>query len=162
MKSSLLLKLKSIKAFLFDLEGVLLKDKSGCDLCFNQISSTYNGFKEEELLFGIITARKEDQFIDKLKTLPGCEVIFSSFDKVSAAGSFLLEHSLGYSDLFYMGDDFLDIPLLEKCGFSAAPRSANRGVKRIVDYVVQADDCTELLKEIITNFKQSKEEASLV
>jgi len=160
MKSDLLGKIKNVKVFLFDLEGVLLKDKSLCGLCFDQLSSVYKEYKEDGLMFGIITARKEDQFIDKLKTLEGCEVIFSSLDKVSAADRFLREHGFGFRDLFYMGDDILDIPLLERCGFSAAPHNARREVKRIVDFIVQNDDCRGLLKEIITYFKQSKEEAS--
>jgi 3-deoxy-D-manno-octulosonate 8-phosphate phosphatase (KDO 8-P phosphatase) len=59
-------------------------------------------------------------------------------DKVAAAEEWLRPRGLQISQIAYMGDDLIDIELLEKAGWSAAPSNARREVKTAVSYVTKA------------------------
>ena len=107
--------------------------------------------------FVIITAREDGDLINKLKAIENCYVISSSLDKVSSADNFLTTSSVDYKNVFYMGDDLLDIPLLKKCRLSSAPLSGRREVKRIVNFVTKSNDPENILNEIISLFKKSME-----
>jgi len=128
--------------------------------CFESISKASIAFNQMDLKFGIVTARPEDEFIKKLKSIDNCIVLAGSLAKVNMTDTFLHSHSINYQNVFYMGDGILDIPLLQKCGLSCAPKSARREVKRAVSLSLNADNCEELLKEILSYYKKSKEPAS--
>lgn len=160
MKNEVLSKIREIKLFLFDLEGVLLNGNTPFDKCFNSISKMCSEFNVLGLKFGIVTARLEDELIKKLKSIENCIVLSGSLAKVDMTDNFLHEHSINYRNVFYMGDDLLDIPLLQKCGLSFAPKSARREVKRAVTLTTSAYGCEEILEEIFNLLKNIKEPAS--
>ncbi len=160
MKSELLNKFREVKIFLFDLEGVLLNDGESTEKCIDSVAKICNDFKQLGVMFGIVTARTDDKLIKKLKSFENCHVLNGSLAKVSMTNEFLLSNSIDYQNVFYMGDGILDIPLLQKCGLSCAPKSARREVKRAVSFSTNADNCEELLKEIFSYYKKSKESAS--
>ncbi len=157
MKSEIETKFNGIKIFLFDLEGVLLKNNLPDDRCFKAIKNASDEFQRLGVRFGIVTARKADDVIEKLKTIDGLKVISSALDKVSAVEKFLDTVSLDYGNVFYIGDDLLDIPLLKKCRVSAAPSTSRREVKREVTFVSKSESCVELLNEITGYLLRSKE-----
>lgn len=159
MKSETVAKFSAVKVFLFDLEGVLIKNGSMSDQCFEAIKNASDEFQRLGARFGIVTARKADDLIAKLKTIDGLKVIASSLDKVSAAEKFLDSISLDYENVFYMGDDLFDIPLLKMCRVSAAPSTSRREVRREVNFVSKSENCAELFHEIITYYLKSKETA---
>jgi 3-deoxy-D-manno-octulosonate 8-phosphate phosphatase (KDO 8-P phosphatase) len=140
MKSEVLSKIREIKLFLFDLEGVLLNSSTSLEKCFDSISKVSNDFSQHGLRFGIVTARSEDEFIKKLKSIDNCIVLAGSLAKVDMTDNYLHSHSINYQNVLYMGDDLLDIPLLQKCGLSCAPKSARREVKRAVSFTTSADN----------------------
>jgi 3-deoxy-D-manno-octulosonate 8-phosphate phosphatase (KDO 8-P phosphatase) len=150
-------KISTVKLFLFDLEGVLLQKGSCNENCFETIQHICLELNKIGLKFGIVTARVEDDFIKKLKTIEGCIVLLSSIDKVSATDNFLAGQPLDYQNIFYMGDDLLDIPLLKKCGVSCAPKNARREVKRVVTFLSKSDNCDEFLEELINYCGKIKE-----
>ncbi|MCX6174105.1 MAG: HAD hydrolase family protein [Ignavibacteriales bacterium] len=157
MKSEILTKMKEIKIFLFDLEGVLLNDNTIPDKLFDLLSAKIKEFNRYGLKFGIITAREEDDLINKLKSIENCNVISSSLDKVSSADNFLTTSSVDYKNVFYMGDDLLDIPLIKKCRLTSTPINGRREVKRIVDFVSKSKDPENILNEILSLIKKSME-----
>ena len=149
MKNKFPIKLRTVKLFLFDLEGVLHQQEMSKANCFVSIEYACSEFNKLGLMFGIVTASIDNDFINKLKTIERCIVLSSSLDKVSATDNFLAEQALDYQNVFYMGDDLLDIPLLKKCGVSCAPKSARREVKRAVTFQSQSEKCEEFLEELI-------------
>jgi len=157
MKSEILTLMKEIKIFLFDLDGVLLNGNTTPDKLFDLLSAKIKEFNRYGLKFVIITAREDGDLINKLKAIENCYVISSSLDKVSSADNFLTTSSVDYKNVFYMGDDLLDIPLLKKCRLSSAPLSGRREVKRIVNFVTKSNDPENILNEIISLFKKSME-----
>lgn len=116
MKNKFPIKLGTIKLFLFDLEGVLHhKDSSNLN-CLGAIELACRELNKLGRMFGIVTASSDNELINKLKMIVGCIVLSSSLDKVTATNNFLKSQSFDYQNVFYMGDDLLDIPLLKKCG----------------------------------------------
>ena len=59
------------------------------------------------------------------------------------------QQGLGDSDIAYLGDDLLDLPLVERVGFSACPADAVREVRARVDYVCRARGGQGAAREVV-------------
>ncbi len=158
MKNNLPLLLKNVKLFLFDLDGVLIHNKSGNEdpgPFLKEIKKFSEEIKKYGLSFGIVSAREEDELISELKKDSSITVISSSLEKVNEVEKLITRLSIGFSNLFYAGDEVLDLPLLSKCGVSAAPSWAGRNVKRSVKYIIKGPDTASMLTEILGLIKSA-------
>ena len=70
---------------------------------------------------GIITGRKSDAVKARAAELGIVDIYQGSIDKVTPLEEIKRVHSLDKSEIAYVGDDILDLPILSKVGFSAAP-----------------------------------------
>ncbi|MEJ5352226.1 MAG: HAD hydrolase family protein [Melioribacteraceae bacterium] len=160
MKKEIIDKLKEIRLIIFDLEGVLLTqsqiDEQIIDNLSKSVCNAVSEFKKRNVNFAIITARHHDELIESLEEIPDCHVLSSSIDKVSAAEKILKTKKLNCNNVFFIGDGILDIPLLRKCGLSAAPKSAKREVKRVVDFIINGSNSNEIFQEILKLFDKIK------
>ncbi len=159
MKSDLLQKLNEIKLFLFDLEGVLLPKESAKkveseDQFLLQLRLACEEFLRHDVKFGIVTA-SNDALIEKIRTNNKCILLSDSINKVKMVDEFLKHDTIDYSQVLYIGDDILDIPLLQKCGISGVPKDGRREVKRVVSFTTKAGSGA-VLPEIIEYLKQIK------
>lgn len=160
VKQEVLDKVKGIKLFLFDLEGVLLyknnlqEEKSYQEL-MDVLLKTCKEFCKYKLQFGIVTAHKEDKFIEELRKIEHCIILSTSVEKVSAVEDLIARLNLNFDNVFYMGDEVLDIPLLQKCGLSSAPKNSHREVKRIVDFTINSNSAEDVFKEIFNLFQKA-------
>ena len=160
MKQEILDKLKDIKLFLFDLEGVLffndnLVQEKSYGKFLEEIIKASKEFGKYNVFFGIVTARMEDELITKLKEIENLILISTSVEKVSFVEELIAKLNLSFDKVFYMGDEVLDIPLLRKCSLTAAPKNSNREVKRVVDFTVNANSTVDVLKEILNLFQKA-------
>ncbi|MBS3944232.1 MAG: HAD hydrolase family protein [Melioribacter sp.] len=157
MKNDLSVILKDIKLFLFDLDGVLVHNKNLTVQQVVEIIQDIKKFSEElsssGLMFGIVTARKQDELITELGKIEKIFLISSTLEKVQAVDKLLNRISLNYKNVFYAGDEVLDLPLLAKVGLSAAPSWAKREVKRSVKYVLKGTSINSILNEILVLVK---------
>ena len=149
-------KLNTIKIFMFDLDGVLSNHSITDDEIFNKMRSFCNSLKSENLTAGVITAREWDSLTTRLNSLDNFLLIISSINKQEMMGRILGELSLSYGHLFYVGDDILDLPLLQISGLSCAPENARREVKRSVDIVLDAAESQNILDTILSLGKQTE------
>jgi 3-deoxy-D-manno-octulosonate 8-phosphate phosphatase (KDO 8-P phosphatase) len=154
-------KLSNIKFYLFDLDGVLCnqKDLENDNGLGDKISimSDFNDFiSSMDLHSGILTAGENEQIHDFCDKAGFKEIYTSSFDKVTLARKIMLKHNINFENIFYIGDSILDVPLLQRAGFSAAPKNARREVKRVVDYVCKNETTLDMLKEILKLVIDSK------
>jgi YrbI family 3-deoxy-D-manno-octulosonate 8-phosphate phosphatase len=159
MKSDLLAKLKEIKLFLFDLEGVLLpRDSSKTSESENefllQLKSACEEFWNHNVKLGIVTA-SNDKLIDKIKDNSKCILLSDSINKVKMVDDFLKHDTIEYNQVLYIGDDILDIPLLQRVGISGAPKDGRREVKRVVSFITKSGS-GHILPEIMDYIKQTK------
>jgi 3-deoxy-D-manno-octulosonate 8-phosphate phosphatase (KDO 8-P phosphatase) len=59
-------------------------------------------------------------------------------DKLSVFKKMLAKHRLKADAAGFMGDELVDLPVLERCGFACAPREAPEAVRSRVHYVTEA------------------------
>jgi len=141
--------MKSTKLVLFDLDGVLIQEHR--DFTLEQILKPLKKFVEElseyGIRFAIISGRRKDEVTDFVNEY-NIPLINSSLNKVNDAEKLIKEIGIDFDEVFFMGDDILDIPLLQKVGFSAAPKNARREVKRVVMKIIPAEDVEFMLNEI--------------
>lgn len=157
MKNELLEILANVKLFLFDLDGVLIHNRNLTESEQNDIIDEILKFSNElakyELKFGIVTARNKDDFVNKLQKIDNIYLISSTLEKVNAVRNLLNSSTFDFSNLFYAGDEVLDLPLLSKVGFSASPSWAIRDVKRAVKYILKGNDAKSIFLEILSAIK---------
>lgn len=60
---------------------------------------------------------------------------YGGIRKVEAAEQFLAECGASFEEVAFMGDDLVDVPLLEKVALAAAPSSAEEAVKALCAFV---------------------------
>jgi 3-deoxy-D-manno-octulosonate 8-phosphate phosphatase (KDO 8-P phosphatase) len=157
MKNDLTVILKEIKLFLFDLDGVLVHNNNLTVPQVEEIIQEINKFSKEltssGLMFGIVTARNQDELITELDKIENIFLISSTLEKVKAVDKLLSRISISYKNVFYAGDEVLDLPLLAKVGLSAAPSWAKREVKRSAKYVFMGTNINSILNEILVLVK---------
>lgn len=142
-------KLDEIKIFMFDLDGVLLKNSEDKENIYQQMTKFCNAQRIENRFTGIITAGDEDAITKRLDEMDNCFVLASSLNKEKLMKEKLDQLELDFNNLFYMGDDILDLPLLQKAGISCAPSNAKREVKRAVDIVLDEEESYNILNTIL-------------
>ncbi|HEX2866839.1 MAG TPA: HAD hydrolase family protein [Ignavibacteriales bacterium] len=154
-------KLNRMTFLLFDLHGVILPegnievpavDEALSDLKKNILRAEALGVK-----LGIISAAEDVRLLEKIKDSGITEIFSHSLDKVSQAEKLLKKYGLGFENIGFIGDDILDIPLLMKTGFSAAPRGARREVKRIVNYVARDSESKTVLSDVLDLISKARE-----
>ncbi|MCF6271399.1 MAG: HAD hydrolase family protein [Melioribacteraceae bacterium] len=150
-------KIKNVKIFLFDLDGVVVirKDENEDELIKSMEEFTEK-LSKDNCYVGIVTARSDDELTKKLASIDNCKVVTASFDKVSKVEKIIKELNLEFENVLYIGDDMLDIPLLQKAGVAIAPNTVRREVKRVVDFTIDITDNGSILNsmfDLIERFK---------
>jgi 3-deoxy-D-manno-octulosonate 8-phosphate phosphatase (KDO 8-P phosphatase) len=150
------LQLKKIKLMVLDVDGVLtdggiiigsdgteyknfnVKDGSGISL------ARHVGIK-----FAIISGRFSRVITLRAKELK-IEAVYQDI-MVKAESYEKLKKKFGLKDeeICYVGDEIIDIPVFEKCGFSAAPADAVAEVKRAADFVCRKKGGRGCVREVI-------------
>jgi 3-deoxy-D-manno-octulosonate 8-phosphate phosphatase (KDO 8-P phosphatase) len=75
-------------------------------------------------------------------------------DKMSAMNEIIEKEKIKISEVAYIGDDLLDLPVLTRCGFSCCPANAVPEVKEAVDYITRASGGCGVFREVVeTIFK---------
>jgi 3-deoxy-D-manno-octulosonate 8-phosphate phosphatase (KDO 8-P phosphatase) len=149
-------KLKRIKAIFLDVDGVLtdgsvIYGNGGLEL---KIFDSQDGFGianaiQKGIRVGIITGRKSEVIKRRASELGVIDVYEGSLDKVAPLQEIMKLYSLAESEIAYVGDDILDLPVLTKVGFSAAPQNAVHEVKMRVDYVCKSQGGHGAVREVI-------------
>jgi len=131
-----------VRLLLLDVDGVLTDGTiffSGQgEVC--KPFHTQDGFglrllREAGLQAGIVTARRSEAVAARAKNLRLDQVFLGVDDKAAALEAILADTGLSAKQVAYMGDDWLDLPLLTRVGLSLAPANGAPEVRSRVDYV---------------------------
>ena len=155
------LKFNRIKFLLFDIDGVLINRSAEKPIEYiishqKVLIEAINYFRASGYRSGIITARGKDNVTEFLSELPFDEFFTSSIDKVSPIELMLKYNKISFEELLYTGDDILDIPLMQRSGFSICPADAKREVRRVADMILNNKSGIQTLAEIIKFIEDSK------
>ncbi len=161
-----------IKILIFDIDGILTDGKiymseSGEEIkCFfAHDGAGIRLAKKFNLIVGFISARKSCAAKKRSEELGIDFYIEGCADKFNSVKTILSNYGLNFQNVFYMGDDIVDIELLKYAGLSASVPEApvyvknfasitakNRGghgaVREMIDFILEKKGfLDELLKE---------------
>ena len=137
-------KLRKIKAFTFDVDGVftdggILATADG-DLFRVFDSKDSFGLRMAYMKgyhVGVITGGVSESIRKRFRTcaVPEENIYLGSRAKIEDFEHFCSKYSLSPDEVMYLGDDLPDIPVMTACGYGVCPSDAVDEVKAIADYI---------------------------
>ncbi|WP_448584394.1 KdsC family phosphatase [Thermocrinis sp.] len=147
--------LKSLKLLLFDVDGVLTDGRlyyteNGEEI---KVFDVRDGFgikllQKVGIEVGVISGRSSKALIRRLEELGINEIHIGRNDKLKVLEEILQRKGLEPREVGFVGDDYLDIPVLKVVGFPATVRDAPRLVKRYALYVSKKKGGEGAVREI--------------
>ncbi|MGF1530363.1 MAG: KdsC family phosphatase [Puniceicoccaceae bacterium] len=95
--------------------------------------------RERGVIVGVVSASPVEAVGVRMAALGGEEIHLGVKDKVGCIDAILARRSFSWSEVAYMGDDLADLGVLERAGFSAAPRDAVGAVLQMVRWTSRYD-----------------------
>ena len=158
-------KLSKIKVCIFDIDGILTDGKvswDGDDVGFNRTTHVLDGHGLKMLMaaglkVGVISGGDSigvrKRFVDNLK------LNFAYFGNEDKRESYKKVLALGYTDeeILFMADEFIDLPILRRVGFSATVPNASLEIQEAVDYITYREAGDGCAREVIDMLRYAQE-----
>ncbi len=135
-------RLQTIKAFIFDVDGVLSLDTTPLDESGDPVRTAnikdgfairyalQNGFK-----VAIITGANTQRVKLRYKKLGVEHIYLNSFNKTECLDDFCAKTGISKAEILYMGDDLVDFPIMKEVGIATCPLDAVPEIKAISQYI---------------------------
>lgn len=149
-------KLKNIKAFVFDVDGVftdgsvyLMPDGSMC-----RVMNVLDGYAVVKALkndykIGVITGGDDPMVKHRLNYLGIKDYYAKSSNKINDFEDFKTKNHLSNEEILMMGDDLPDMPIMKIVGLSTCPINAVAEVKEISDYITPIHGGKGAVRDVI-------------
>ena len=138
------LNLKKIRLVIFDVDGVLTDGSLyyGPDGEFFKVFNAKDGLGISRLAkngyeLGIITGRESPFVLKRAKDLGIQHVYQKKMEKLPVFEELRAKLNLNYDQIAYMGDDWIDIPILKLVGCAACPKDAMPCAKEVCNFCSQ-------------------------
>lgn len=135
-------KLRAVKAFVFDVDGVLTDGTVVVTPQGEQLRSfsIKDGYALQLAIkkgypVAIITGGKCDGVVRRMATLGITDVFSGVSDKMSVLPDWLSVKGLGTSDVLYMGDDIPDMGCMQHVLLPTCPADAVEEIKAVATYI---------------------------
>jgi 3-deoxy-D-manno-octulosonate 8-phosphate phosphatase (KDO 8-P phosphatase) len=148
-------KLENIHLLLLDVDGVMtdggiIFDANGLEIkCFNVMDG--HGIKmlqRHGIQVGIITGRTSAVVDIRAREL-GIELVYQgALKKLESYDAVKMKTGLDDGQIAYMGDDVIDVPVMRRAGFAAAPPDALSEVLAVADYVTSRPGGRGAVREV--------------
>jgi len=134
---------RGLSWLLFDVDGVLTDGR----LIYGPEGETLKRFDVRDglglklaqrygLRVGVLSGRSSPALDRRSKELGLDEHLVGRSDKGRTLDEFLDRHRISASEVAYVGDDLIDLPVLQRCGLSFAPSDAVDDVRKRVHRVL--------------------------
>ena len=154
--SELLDAMMRIKAFAFDIDGVLtsgsvLVTEEGYMLRSVHIKDGYALQHAVKCGYpvAIISGGKSEGMRSRFAGLGITDIWLGQAHKTDAFSAFLQKHGLDPQDVLYMGDDMPDLPLLQLAGIAACPADAATDIRSVCTWIAAAAGGQGCAREVI-------------
>jgi len=148
--------LASIKAFLFDMDGVLSSDTMPLAANGDLIRTTNikDGYAmqlavKKGYVVGIISGAYSESARLRFERLGVAFIYMNSPDKVQDYKDFLYRTNLKDENIVYVGDDMPDYEIMQRVGLPVAPASAAPEIKAIAKYISARNGGDGVARDII-------------
>lgn len=155
-------RLRAVRVFLTDVDGVLtdggvvmgggfetkrfdIRDGLGLKL-----------LQRSGIRVGFVSARPSAATQERAADLKIDWVRQSSRPKTEVVAELLAELGLGWGDVSFMGDDVLDLGVMRRVGFAAAPGDARPEARRAAHYVSEAPGGRGAVREVVDLLLQAQ------
>jgi len=135
-------KLKKVKAFVFDVDGVLSHDVSPLDEHGDPVrtANVKDGFAIRYALkngfqIAIITGANTQRVKLRYNKLGVEHIYLNSFEKMECLNDILAKTGLQKDEILFMGDDLVDVPVMREIGIPTCPVDAVPEVKAVSLYI---------------------------
>ncbi len=160
----LLERARKIKLLVLDVDGVLTDGRLYFDQAGNELKAfcTRDGFGIKALQrfaipVALITGRQSKIVTRRAKEL-GIEHVYQGRnDKLDAFNDLLLRTKVSEEEVCFAGDDWIDIPVLDRVGLSVSVSDADELVQKRVHWVTRRGGGTGAVREICDLILKSKE-----
>ena len=139
---SILEKFKSIRTFVFDVDGVMT---DGSVLAFEtgeqvRRMNTKDGYSlqlavKKGYRVLVISGGMSEGVRKRLEGLGIQDIFLQVKDKKAKLQEYAREHALEETDMLYMGDDIPDYPVMKLVGLACAPADAAPEIRHIAAYI---------------------------
>lgn len=154
---------RDLEWLLFDVDGVLtdgrmLYTAEGEELKLFHVHDGL-GFRLAQragLKLGLLSGRRSAPLEFRASELDFDAVILGRSDKADAFAGFLRDHRTTPERVAYIGDDLLDLCVLERCALSFAPPNAVAEVRRRVDHVLATGGGEGAAREMIETILEAR------
>lgn len=149
-------KLKDIKAFVFDIDGVFTDGSvyllPGGNMC--RVMNVLDGYAVVKAIknnykIGVITGGNDDQVRHRINYLGISDYYAKSSNKRIDFEDFKLKYNLKNEEILMMGDDLPDMEIMKMAGISACPKNSVAEVKEISDYISSIEGGKGAVREVI-------------
>ena len=162
-------KLKKIKIFLTDVDGVLtdgriVLDNNGNEYKFFDVKDGH-GIKMLQrygIIVGFVTGRESDVVKHRGKELGINIICQKSLNKLETVEKILIENNFKFEELAYCGDDIVDIPVMKRAVVSFTVNNALEECKKIADYITTNDGGKGAVREITDLILKAKGDWEIV
>jgi 3-deoxy-D-manno-octulosonate 8-phosphate phosphatase (KDO 8-P phosphatase) len=134
-----------LRAAIFDVDGVLTDGRIYIGEHGETVKafSTLDGHGLKLLALGgivpvVISGRDSPALRRRVADLGLRHAAYGAADKLAAAGPLLAALGLGWDAVAAIGDDWPDLPLLQRAAFACAPANAHAEVRAVVHHVTRA------------------------
>lgn len=156
-------KLKNIKLLLLDVDGVMtdggiIYDASGLETKRFNVKDGH-GIKMLQrygVEVGIITGRTSIVVDNRARELGIGLVYQGSLKKIESYEDIKRKTGLTDNQIAFMGDDVIDVPVLRRVGFSAAPLDCVSDVLSVVDYVATLQGGRGAVREVCDHILKAR------
>lgn len=157
-------RLKSIKAFIFDVDGVLSKETSPLDENGDPVRTAnikdglairlamQSGF-EVAIITGANTSRVKMRY----KKLGIEHIYMNSFHKTESLNDFCAKTGIAKAEILYMGDDLVDFNIMKEVGVATCPVDAVPEIKAISHYVSDRKGGKGCARDVIEQVLRSQQ-----
>ena len=162
MNEKSLKKLSQIKIVVSDVDGILTDGT--ISVSKNQEFKTFHVedalatslLKLADIPVSFISARISKATTARLDELKVEHYFQGYINKIAALDKIMDIYNFDYKDVLYIGDGFVDIPVMEKAGFSVSVPNAHLEVKEFADFVTKKSGGEGVLVEVVKYLLKSK------
>ena len=150
-------RLEKIKLFITDVDGVLTNGNiywSGEEVGFNRFFHVQDGYglkmlKEAGIRVAVLSGGGSLGLKKRIENLGIEHYKIGNEDKRKGYLELINEIGVTDEEVLYIGDEFFDLPILKKCGFSVTVPHASYEIQECVDYITSREGGAGCVREVV-------------
>lgn len=155
--------LLNVKAFVFDVDGVLSRDVSPLNQEGEPMrtANVKDGYAIRNAIvhgypIAIITGGKNDNIRKRYQNLGVKYIYVGVSEKLSCFTDFLSQNNLDNESILFMGDDLPDLELMKLSGIPTCPADAVTEIKLVAKYISDRNGGEGCVRDVIEQVMRSQ------